>query len=289
MATRLQIAKRDIVAEFDQQPKRVFSSREIATILTARRGFWRLAQSTTTADFIRFLEKQGLREVRLASVAYTSMVRYVWKEASAFEIALSVKPGSYLSHGTAIFLHNLTNELPRTIFVNQEQSPKPAPSGELTQASIDRAFHNQQRASKLAYTFDEVQVVVTAGKNTEQLEVGTLDGPAGEKLRVTKLERTLIDSTVRPAYAGGAFHVLEAFAAAKEVLSVNILLATLKRLDYKYPYHQAIGFYMQRAGYDESRWRRLRELGTAFDFYLSHGLRDPQYDHEWRLFYPQGL
>lgn len=289
MATRLQIAKRDILAELDAQPSRVFSARQITEVLRERRDFWRLAQSTTTADFIRFLSSNGLQEVRLESQAYASIVRYIWRAASPYEVALSIKPGSYLSHGTAIFLHNLTNELPRTIYVNQEQSPKPAPRGGLTQEGIDRAFRNQQRISNLAYTYNDFQIVVVAGKNTGKLEVGELGGPAGEKLAMTKLERTLIDSTVRPAYAGGVFHVLEAFAAAKSVLSVNVLLATLKRLEYAYPYHQAIGFYMQRAGYEESRWRRLKDLGLNYDFYLAHGLRDPEYDSGWRLFYPKGL
>ncbi|MBV8518794.1 MAG: hypothetical protein JO197_15470 [Acidobacteria bacterium] len=289
MATRLQIAKRDILAELDKQPLRALSSRQIADILREQRGFWRLAQNTTTADFIRFLSLHGLQEVRLESHAYAPVVRYIWRAASPYEVALSIKPGSYLSHGTAIFLHNLTNELPRTIYVNQEQSPKPAPRGGLTQEGIDRAFRNQQRVSNLAYTYSDFQIVVIAGKNTGGLEVGELDGPTGEKLAVTKLERTLIDSTVRPAYAGGVFHVLEAFAAAKSVLSVNVLLATLKRLEYAYPYHQAIGFYLQRAGYEESRWRRLKDLGLKFDFYLAHGLRDPEYDAEWRLFFPKGL
>lgn len=289
MATRLQIAKRDIIAELDKQPSRALSSRQIADILRERRDFWRLAQNTTTAAFIRFLSANGLQEARLESQAYAPIVRYIWRAASPYEVALSIKPGSYLSHGTAIFLHNLTNEIPRTIYVNQEQSPKPASRGSLTQEGIDRAFRNQQRVSNLAYTYDEFQIVVVAGKNTGRLEVGELDGPAGEKLAVTKLERTLIDSSVRPAYAGGVFHVLEAFAGAKSVLSVNVLLATLKRLEYVYPYHQAIGFYMQRTGYEESRWRRLKDLGLKFDFYLAHGLRDPEYDAEWRLFYPKGL
>lgn len=258
-------------------------------ILTEHRQFWRLAQNTTTADFIRFLSSNGLQEARLDSQAYAPVVRYIWRAATPFEVALSIKPGSYLSHGTAIFLHNLTNEIPRTIYVNQEQSPKPTPRGALTQEGIGRAFRNQQRVSKLAYTYSNSQIVVIAGKNTSQLEVGQLDGSAGEKLAVTKLERTLIDSTVRPAYAGGVFHVLEAYAAAKSVLSVNVLLATLKRLEYVYPYHQAIGFYMQRAGYEESRWRRVQELGVKYDFYLAHGLHEPEYDPTWRLFYPKGL
>src|SRR5258706_14169652 len=174
MATRLQIAKRDILAEFDKQQLRSLSTRQIAEILHERRDFWRLAQSTTTADFIRFLSSNGLQEVRLESQAYAPVVRFIWRAASPYEVALSIKPGSYLSHGAAIFLHNLTNELPRTIYVNQEQSPKPAPRGILTQEGIDRAFRSQQRISNLAYTYGDFQTVVIAGKNTGQLGRGQL-------------------------------------------------------------------------------------------------------------------
>ncbi|MGH9421727.1 MAG: hypothetical protein ACRD3J_17245, partial [Thermoanaerobaculia bacterium] len=105
MATRLQIAKRDILADLDKQSSRALSFRQIAEILRERRDFWRLAQSTTAANFIRFLSSNGLQEVRLESQAYAPIVRYIWRSASPYEVALAIRPGSYLSHGTAIFLH----------------------------------------------------------------------------------------------------------------------------------------------------------------------------------------
>ncbi len=290
MPTRLQIAKRDIVAELDRQPTRVFSARQIASILSEHREYWRLAQRTTVPDFITFLARSAkLREIELYSPSYTSVRRYVWGDASKMEIALSVKPNAYLSHGTAIFLHNLTNEVPRTFYINQEQSPKPAPRSALTQDGIDRAFRNKQRISNLTYEFDGTQVVVIAGKNTGRLEVAAFPGPTGETLPATKLERTLIDSAVRPVYAGGVSHVLEAFAGARSLVSTNVLLATLKKLGYVYPYHQAIGFFMQRAEYEPAKYSRLKDLGVRFNFYLAHGIVDPAYDEEWKLFYPKGL
>jgi hypothetical protein len=84
--------------------------------------------------------------------------------------------------------------------------------------------------------------------------------------------------------------VLKAFKNAKGKVSINRLADMLKNLDYVYPYHQAIGFYLERAGvYDKSSIRLLRKTKMSHDFYLAHGMKDPEYSKEWRLFYPQGL
>jgi hypothetical protein len=83
--------------------------------------------------------------------------------------------------------------------------------------------------------------------------------------------------------------VLEAYRRAKDRVSTGVLVATLKKLEYVYPYHQAIGFYMQRAGYSETQYERLRALGLSYDFYLTYDLRDKAFDPDWRLFFPKSL
>jgi len=217
-----------------------------------------------------------------------AITRYVWRPASPLQIAASIKPRAYISHGSAVFVHALTDQLPKTIYINSEQSLKARATSVLTQSGIDRAFSSKQRESNLIFKFDDWRIVVIAGKHTGRLEVSPFPLEKG-MVDATRLERTLIDIAVRPAYAGGVYQVLQAYTNARTRVSIATLIATLKQMDYVYPYHQAIGFYMQRAGYEQKQLSRLRALSLTYDFYLAHDMRDRLYDSDWRIFYPKGF
>lgn len=290
--SRLQIAKADIVALFDSMETGVFWPSDLSSILGQQRSFWRLAQNTSTNEFIRFLvEKTPMQQVELTALNHTrasDVVRYVWKKASSYELAVSLKRNAYLCHATAMTMLGLTDQVAHKIYVNSEQSPKPS-SGTLTQEGIHRAFAKKQRESSFVFNLpDSQQAVLIWGKNTDRLEVGEVEYE-GRKLSVAGLERTLIDIAVRPSYAGGVFQVVEAYRRAKDRVSVGTLLATLKRLAYVYPYHQTIGFYMEQAGYAERQYSRLKALGLNHDFYLTYDLREKEFNSNWRLFIPKGF
>lgn len=288
--TKLELARPKIMEFFWNSTMKAFRKMQVADILSSHRSEWKLPAGMTFTSFLDFLLNMNvLREVSIPSEHYTDEKRYILGDASVYSIALSLKPKSYLTHGSAVVLHGLTDQILKTVYVNYEQSPKPQGGG-LTQESINRAFANRQRQSKLTYKYEDFQIVVINGKHTDRLEVTQLPGTEGELLDVTKLERTLIDIAVRPSYAGGVVQVLEAFERAKPTASINTLVATLKKLNYVYPYHQVIGFYMDRAGYPESQWQKLIKLGLQFDFYLTYQLpANKEYDPKWRLFYPSGL
>ena len=281
----------ELAAAVEAQPLRVFNGPQLREVLLRAHEELGLPQVATPARMTGFLEEQGrLKQVKLsADEGYPGATRYVWGEVEPYSVALSLRPGAYLSHYSAVAVQGLTNQVPKVIYVNKEQSPKPKPSGGLSQEGLDRAFRNAPRTSKYVFHFDIYQVVLLSGKSTGRLGVVSRPISPAVRVDVTAVERTLIDITVRPTYAGSVFEVLEAFRRARGAVSVPTLIAMLKKLDYVYPYHQALGFYMERAGYKPAQLERLRGLGLEFDFYLTHGMREPEYNKEWRLYHPRGL
>jgi hypothetical protein len=278
------------IAEFfEAQPKHVFRQGDLKTIYYEQAQAWRIRGVTSANKFITFLlEKSLLRQVRFQSEHYRDVARYAWGEPSPYELALSIGKNPYLSHASAMAIHGLTDQIPKVVYINDEQTPKNLPPPVLSQEGIDRAFAGAQRTSRAIYSAGSLRVIVTAGKHTGRLEVGQLRALDGTTVDATKLERTLIDIAVRPDYAGGPYQVLAAYTTARERVSVNVLVATLKKLAYAYPYHQVVGFYMQRAGYEPGKLQQLKRLGLDFDFYLAYGMRERDFDSDWRLYIPKG-
>ena len=285
---RLKIAKPDIIQAFAQVDQRVFSRADVEKILAENRQFWRLAQATTVNKFLEFmLEYTGLQEARFEFPQRTEL-RYTWGDVPTYEVVQALRGAGYFTHYTAIHLHDLTDQVPKTIYLNFEQKLRGG-GGQLSQASIHRAFKAKCRVSNRVATYRDREVTLLNGMNTGELGVVELETLEHAQLRVTSIERTLIDATVRPIYSGGVFEVASAFERARGKFSVNKLVATLRKLNYTYPYHQAIGFYLERANYKSSQVDLLRQFEREFDFYLTHRMQQTDYNSRWRLFIPKGF
>jgi len=128
-----------------------------------------------------------------------------------------------------------------------------------------------------------------SGSSTNNLGVVGIEEPNGGRLQVTNIERTLIDIAVRPFYAGGTGKVQKAYMKARGKISTDLLISILRKIDYIYPYHQVIGFYMQRAGFGNSALNPLKKMGLEYDFYLDYGMGQTDYSEEWKVYFPRNL
>ncbi len=236
----------------------------------------------------RLMEQGLVRSIILRS-RYGNLRLFVHGKVSPYQLALSIAPHAYLSHGTAASIHGLVKRAVNPIYVNKEQSSKHITQQDLSQGAIDRAFARPQRVSNYELRYAAWRFVLLSGKDTGRLGVVRLSSDTGESLEVAGLERTLVDIVVRPVYAGGVLQVLTAFKRARSRVRLDILLDTLDSLEHVYPYHQAVGFYMEKANYPTPWLNDFQGMGLSYNFYLAHGMEQKAFDSRWRIFYPAGL
>lgn len=287
--TRFSIAKGDIVKYLNSLQPKVLKADQLAGIFEENRENWRLAKSMTHIAFIEeLILKTKLKEVELPFPSGTIKL-FTYGEISPYELASHLKPKSYISHYTAMSIHQLTEQLPKVIYVTQEQSQKNIVRRPLLQASINMAYEKPQRVSENYVVYSGYTIFLLNGMYTNNAGVIEYDDPIAGKLFITNIERTLIDSVVRPAYSGGIGEVLNAFEKAKNIVSINKLNAILTKINYIYPYQQAIGFYLEKAGYRDSQINIFKKNNFNYDFYLTHGMSEVEYSPTWKLYFPKGL
>lgn len=290
-------SKITILKKLRESSQNVYTIKDIEYLLYNLKNDNLASKITTQFDLLDFFIKNNIMK-KFCFVFENNnskkIYRYVFteRETSFFEMALSINKNSYLTHYSAMFIHELTDNVPKILYTNFEQTPKyiDDDSKILYQDNIDKAFNRPMRkTNQIANIQDSIySVYFLNGKNVNN--VGVIDlNYNNSKIKITNLERTLIDITVRPDYSGGVNEVLNAYIWAKDKVSTNKLIATLKKMNYIYPYHQAIGFYMERAGFNERALSLLEKIPINYNFYLTYQIKNKLHSDRWKLFFPKEL
>lgn len=285
----MQVSKPLISKYFGQLKEKIYTPEDIHKIFYDNREEWRFLKVTKIGDFIEFIiENKLVKEIKIKMPNNTVKRRYAKGKVSVYKIALSIDSDTFLSHYTALYLHNLTDNIIKDIYTNKELTKKTVRVNKLIQENIDRVFSRPMRVSKQIASFGGYGIFLLNSKNYEKL--GVIDSKIDkEVIYLTNIERTLIDAAVRPNYAGGVTEVLNAFKKAKGKFSVNKLKAILKKMNYIYPYHQAIGFYLEKAGYEERLIKLFEDFEIKYNFYLTYKMKQKDFNDRWKLFFPKGF
>ncbi|MBK9737087.1 MAG: hypothetical protein IPO92_19890 [Saprospiraceae bacterium] len=87
-----------------------------------------------------------------------SKVIYSWKTNDEFTVISGLKSESYFTHYSALYLHQLSLQIPKTIYLNFEHKSSPSNKRDeniVLQESIDKAFQGSQRKSLVSFSFLE--------------------------------------------------------------------------------------------------------------------------------------
>lgn len=268
---------------------KAYTTFDISNILESNRENWKIANYRNSKHFIKFLDNTKiLKLVKLKHQTSSQIKQILIKpDSNNLNIALTIKKDGYLCNYSAMFIHQLTLQIPKVIYTSYSKSHTTNSTSELTQKAIDSAFSKPQRITSDVYKSETDNTrYYFIQKAYKENNIGII---SDNNLRYTDLERTLIDITIRPAYSGGVFEVLEAYEKAKNNLNIKKLLNYLEELDYVYPYHQLIGFYMDKAGYENKTLKLLLNHTSEFNFYLTYNISNKEFNEKWKIFYPKGF
>lgn len=268
---------------------KVLSRVEFEEVVSEINDIWGL-KSISRNDIKKFLVKQKIfREDHIDLNDNDSNKIYYLPESDIdfFDIAASRSRSSYFSHYSAIYIHNLTLQIPKQIYLTLERKKLIFNTNNtLEQKNIDTVFSKPPRITSDKRNYKNFDINFINGQYQNLIGITEFRN----QYAVSDIERTLIDISVRPFYSGGVTQVLEAFVNAKEIMDPEKFIYYYSKLNYTYPYHQVIGFYLEKAGYDEKICESfLKFENLNFDFYLTYNILHKEYSKKWHLYYPKGL
>lgn len=233
-------------------------------------------------------KEEEVKQVELQSfVIDSSKKKYevlAIEKSSIFSIIQAINQKGYFSHLSALYINKLVAE-PEVNYFNIEHA-KPSKRFELNQQSVDKAFSKPARLSSNKYTLSNKALFIINGLFTDKIGVLKVSADT-DYYQYTDIERTLIDISVRPQYAGGQDSVIDAYKQAKTKVDLNKLRSYLDQINYVYPYEQVIGYYLDKAGYSISDQNLFYTLNRyKLRFYLVHGMKSPKYNAKWNLYEP---
>jgi len=277
----------EIKKVLEESNTKAYSETFLKTVFQKNREHWNISISMKAKHFLDFLIKEKfLTEYEFRDQNGKRKLIFSSSGVDESTLIMGLHPNGYYSHYSSMILHQLTLQMPKSYYLNVEHT-KEIPYQSLTQDAIDSAFSQPQRKANNYFTFKTKKIFVINGKKTGRLGVISRNFNK-ESFAYTDLERTLIDIAIRPVYSGGVFEVLGAYQTAKKKVDPEKLESYLTQLNFIYPYHQVLGFYLEKAGYG-TKVLKLFEKETPFKFYLTYNIRSEKFSAKWNLFYPKGI
>lgn len=171
------------------------------------------------------------------------------------EVLLEANPYAALSHVTALVLHRLTDELPKTMTAI---APSIGTGDQLPLGTDPRDWGGLSLPSGRTPPRILGRPLTWSRPRPERFFGVAVYQPRGYPIRATTPERTLLDGLLAPELAGGIGNVLRAWSLARDTLDVETLVSYVDRFDVAV-LRQRAGFILDELGLHHPRMEQWRE------------------------------
>ena len=136
------------------------------------------------------------------------------------DILVAFQPRYYLSHFSALYLHELTDHRPEEYFLSKEITGRtPFHSKEKIPEKIRQTFLKSPRKTSKYLTYQKTKITLLEKQDLSQIGIRSkslkVDKMRQVSISFTSLERTLIDTIISPHYSGGIKTVINAFSKTR--------------------------------------------------------------------------
>jgi len=238
-----------------------------------------------------------LYEIRIKSLSrHAELAIYApYPSLDPLELINVFGRNSYASYFTALYINELTDQVPKTYHVTIPRSNRNRLSvksySELDFYSVRDTFMKKPRKTNYILRYENNRYVLLERDVIYSLGVRNKKFLSEQKeveIRVTDLEQTLLDCAIAPYHSGGINSVLTAFNLASEDLNLGRLFSYYKAEGYIYPYWQRVGFLIENAiGVEQAKiWDGLF-TDEKKPFFLMHQYQASWLcDRNWKIYYP---
>ncbi|MDR1169228.1 MAG: hypothetical protein LBK97_00140 [Prevotellaceae bacterium] len=213
-------------------------------------------------EILRRYSKQGfISRIRRDLYAVTDLANKV-SLASKFEIAGHITPSSYLSHHAALEYHGLAHQIFYTLYVSSMET-----------------FND--------FDYEGISYMFCQSKS----EAGVVNPVTDPLIRVTDLERTVLDCIDRIDLSGGLEELVECFAIITYV-SEKKLTDYLSRFDKQILYQKTgfiLGHFQKEMKLSDAFFESCRSKVGKSVRYLTDKQESDTYFKKWGLCAPENI
>jgi hypothetical protein len=216
---------------------------------------------------------------------------------TAWDVALSFHPRSYLTGYTILSFLGWTEYTPKKVYVNWIRGIRKRAASQTTAIDnevLQRVAFTPKKIPPVSLRFDDREIIVLSGQYFSSVETKHLIKCPAEldlpKYAMTfRNERLFIEALINYHYFGGPDVVWQALSSRAEHMNQESLQRTFADMNLKYPYANAIGFIIDSSlknARKASRWLDLVNRDLKFHLFMGDGERRV-FVEKWSLYVPK--